>query len=359
MRPRKFRLQQTLAASFGQASTLPVPMPEMDFVTGVIFDFQIPLTLATPVAYQDFVGRLLSSFTFGGKGKPLFSVGAPDIRSLIWAMMNRGGERPPNLPAATSTLQYQLVVPFGVQPRNPDGTLNELDNTAGIPAQEGMIVAATWAPNTALGTGITTGAAAAIGVTLLGLDLDDPSEAPKYRPVWTSGGPVVKQAAGLRMVDNLAQNQYERRTTLLCLSGANPADDRTDGNTGAGNASAVSEIGVSTASQGQVLYLKTWDFTKLSQRRREVATDNTGVPGAAAAYGAATIAATWDPGVGTIDWFRMLSSASRAKADGIYGLNTYGQPANAASVLYTVDTAVNTQIITLHESYEPLTQLNS
>lgn len=349
MRPRTMRLQSTLTANFGQGSTLQLPMPEMDYVTGLVLDFQIPLTLAAPVAYQDFIGRLFSSLTFGGKGKPCFSVGAPDIRSLIWAMMNRGGERMPNLPAATSTLQYQLVIPFGVQPRNPDGSINELDNTAGIAAQEGITLAATWAPNNALGTGITTGAAAAVGVTLLGLDLDDPSEAPKYRPVWTSGAPVVKQAAGLRMVDNLAINQYERRTTLLFLNGASPADDRTDGVGG----NAVSEVGISTATQGQVLYLKTWDFSKLSQRRREVATDNAGVPGAAAAYGAATVAATWDPGVGTIDWFRRLPSGLRSKPDGIYGVNTYGQAANAASVLFTCDSAVNTSIITLHESYEP------
>jgi hypothetical protein len=136
---------------------------------------------------------------------------------------------------------------------------------------------------------------------------------------------------------------------LVFVNGASPADDRNDGLAGA----AISEIALETADGRTPMKMKTWDFAQQAQAQFGVADDNSAVPGAALAPGAAVTSIGYNAGVGQIDYAQIADTSNPAKADPLYGLNLMGKGDNAAKLAMTVDTQLNTSVLMLHEAYMP------
>lgn len=319
------------------------------WIVGLILSLELAKTDAGgPTTYQDWLWRAVKAIRLEGGKRVYLNVGSPDARIFYWANRLRlsGRNRAPDMAAGGQTFVHEIPFLFTPAPIRSDDHKDNYSTLAGIEPDTDLTLTVTWGDTTALGSNRTVGAGTLLRATYLEAIPQSPEEQPKYYPQWasTTYNPpqsYVNQGGSIIMDAGL----WHRRSHIMVLKGANPADLRTDGRAG----DAVSEVAIK-ASDGRSPHIwKTWDFAANSQGQHNVADDNTGVPGAAAAYGAATVAASYNPGVGTIDW---VAGGDPAMVDGIWGVDMRNARENALRIGLTVDNPSNVTVVALHESYQ-------
>jgi hypothetical protein len=342
---------QTLAFAPGQTSSMKIGSLSF-WLVGLELSVELAKSDSTsPTTYQDYFYRSITALSLLGGGRPYLSLGNPDLRGLYWATRLRlhGRCRTPDMQAGSVTLSHQMPITFGVNPIMVNDAINRFDPTAAVQPDNDLTLQVTWAANSALGANRTINSGI-LRVTYLGIVPEKPGEEPKFYPVWRSDRfSPSQQYGGLSGTAKLAPGFYYRRSTLVFLNGASPADNRTDGRGGA----AVSEVGLKTADGRTPLNMKVYDFTAQSQSQFIVADDNSAVPGAALAPGASVASIGYNAGVGQIDYAQMADTSNPAKADPLYGLNLIGKGDNAAALVFTVDSPTNTSVVMVHEAYLP------
>ena len=341
----------------GQARTLLIGSQEF-FITGLLMDLDLAKTDgAGPTTYQDFMYRAITGLGLKGGGIPYIDIGSPDARVLYWATRQRlqGRGRTPDMQAGAVTLRHQLCVLFGVNPIMGNDGINYFDPTAAIKPDQDLTLRINWAANTAIGANRTIDPATQLRITYLGYVAEKPEEQPRWYPSWSvvdyQPGQAFTNKGG---ISKLPTGDYYRRSTIMILNGASPNDVRTDGL----GASAVSEIGAKTKDGRFGIDMAFSDFVQKSQAQFSVADDNSAVPGAVLAPGAAVVGVGYNAGVGQIDWAQQADTSPApegqpVKADPLYGINMVGKSDGALSLAYTVNVNVNTRIVQLHESYMP------
>lgn len=322
------------------------------WITGLLLTAELAKTDgAGPTTNQDYFWRAIQSISLIGGGRKYLAISGPDLRPLYWDARLRGSEmlRTPDMQAGSVTLIHQLPIVFSPNPIRADGKPNWFDPTVGIAPDTDVTLSITWNANTIWGTNRTI-ASGLLRVTIFGIIPRDPTEVPKYYPEWlgTSYQPQ-QQFSGLGGLVKFPVGWHYRRTCMLFLNGASPADNRTDGRSG----NCISEVGFQSADERDPLFVKTWDFAQQAQQKvGGVADDNTGVPGSAAAYGVATSAIGYNPGVGILDWAERLDTSNPAYASPLLGANLEDKEQSALQLAFTVDTAVNTNVLIFHERYK-------
>lgn len=348
----KFNLtpvQQTNAYSAGNAVATPIGGLS-GWVVGFLLELELAKTDAGgPTTYQDWLYRSMTGMTLaGGNLPPFVRIGTPDLRILYWATRMRliGRHRMPDMQAGAVTFRHQLPILFTPQPVRADDQKNVFDSLAGIRPATDLTLTINWAAATALGANRTIGAGTLARITLIEAIPENAGETPRYYPQWVANSLTPQQnynnLGGSFAVD---PGLIYRRTHLMLLKGASPADVRSDGTAG----DAVSEIGVKAFNNQSPVMWKTWDWSQNSQGAFLVADDNAAVPGAALAAGAASTAVAYNPGVGMIDWAN--TGADPATVDPVWGVNLVGKPTNSLRIGLTVDNNTNLNVIGLSEGY--------
>lgn len=346
MRFRQERQDATIAYAAGASVPYTITPKKDEYILGMLLDFQVPVTLSAPAANQDYLARLITSMSLGSGSNPYIAINGSDARPLYWSARTklRGAARMTPLPAATGTIPYQLPILFGANPIHWDGSDNYRDTSAGIKRETGLVLSIGFAGATAMGTGITPGAAT-IGVTLLLAVLEAGDSPPAMRPNWIQEIPTMQSGAGFGMSAPLSTSAIFFRSTIMITNGVSPADNRTDGYSSA----AVSQIGVRLSAGNVIRKWQTWDLARISQRGFKVADDNAAVPGASLVTATPSVLADYNPGVAVVDWPNILPT----KSINLYGLDMRDAPENDVALVYSVDALANTKIAHLHERYLP------
>lgn len=325
------------------------------WITGMLLDLELAKTDgAGPTTCSDWLYRAITNLQISGGGRIYAAIGGPDLRSLYWATRLRMAmrHRMPDMQAGAVTFHHTLPLIFGVNPVQLNDGMNEYDPSAAIAPDSDVQISVTWAANTAIGANRTVGAGTILRVTLFGIVPEREEEVPKFYPKWksTTWGPT-QAFPGLSGFSRLDPGSYYRRSTVMILNGASPADNRNDGLA----AAAISEVGVETADGRKPLKGQTYDVAMASQGQCAVQDDNSTVVGAALAPGVAVVGGTHNAGVFMVDWVKLADTSNPAKAHPVYGLNMVNKKDSTAKLVFTVDTFANTNVVMLHEGYLPYT----
>lgn len=344
MQFREIRQTQTLA--FSASASVQMNINYQSFwITYMVLDFQLTETQSAATPNQDWFARAITSMTLSAGGDPYLAIASPDLRPLYWLVrcLAGGGKRGPDwVGAHNGTPVWQLIIPFGFHPFTYEGKLNRRDVTAAIEPNAALTFGVTWGGATSMGTGITLGAAANIGVTLGGF-IPEPGDAlPTYRPLWYTKQPTIVGSSGLGMTSPLDLQRIFRRSLIMQTNGASPSDNRTDAD--------VTEVGIVDGASKRLAYWKSYDLAEQSQAAFQVADDNTGQVGATFAAGTSVSTVAYNPGVYFVDWMDVKPSSDKGP-DAAAGASTINAAPNALNLAYTVTTTTNTALTELHAAY--------
>lgn len=331
------------------------------WVVGIRFEFEVAKTDGGgPVAYQDWLARVATGLVVSGGNRTYISNKTRDLRTLYWwnRMRMAGGERMPDFETGSQTFYWPVTILFTPDPLKFDDQPNLWPVMAGIAPDNNLTIEIDWAASGALGSNITIGAGTMCRVTYLGTFPGNsvPKMQPNYQSTIVSPPSVL---TGLQQTFDMPVGPVYRRTAQIFINGTTPNDVRLDGTAG----NAISEAGIGGIAAADQFKLKVRTWAKQSQTDFEVADDNTGVPGAAALYGAATTKVQHNPGVTYIDWAQFIDSDDASTGnDPTWGLNlgtapSTGQPKTqgAARLLYSVDafngSNVGPNVLVFNEGY--------
>lgn len=344
-----------LAYTAGLASILPVGNLGA-WLVGLRLEFEIAKTDgASPIAYQDWLARVATGLVVSGGNRTYLNSKTRDLRGLYWWNRQRwaGGERMPDFETGSQTFYWPMTVLFTTDPLKYDGQPNLWPINAGIAPDNNLQIEVDWAANSALGSNITIGAATLCRVTYL-VTFPGTKVPGRYPSFDTTIYSPQQPYSGLQGAFDIAVGKFYRRTSLIFTNGVSPNDVRTNGEA----SNAISEVGLGGIISSDEFKLKVRSLARQSQIGFQVADDNSGVPGAAALYAAATTKDRTNPGVGYFDWTQIADLDDvKAANDPQFGLNMVqsgdAQPRaqGAAKILFTVDTSLNTNVLIFNEGY--------
>lgn len=365
---KTFLQEMSSSASLGYSAsnTKSVKIGNPGFwITGLLLDFEIAITVSTPVATQDWLARGATGISLVGGGRQYLNFNTPDLRGLYWLVRHRmaGGARMPDFVSGSVTLKWQLPIIFAPNPLRYDNAQNSWDNIAGVAPDEDLTFSVVWPAATGqigTGTSITQGATSLCRLTYFGIIPTSKQQLPKWYPEWagTTWAPT-QTYSGLGGVVSVSPGWWYRRTNVTVVTGTSPSDVRTDGSA-SDVTTGISEIGVQGLSGRPHFNVKMWDWSKRSQSFFQVADDNAGIPTGSVTFAAASTKTQHNIGTGVIDWGQFVDSDDKSAGnDPMFGLNLARTPDgqaksdNNTKLAFTVDNTNSSTLnaIITHERY--------
>lgn len=356
----KYRtLQQPATIAYSASNTVQLVLNALNFwPTAFLLDLELAKTDAgSPAANQDWLWRAITALSITGNGRQYVSCAGLDLRPMYWdtRLKTRGRYRAPDWVAGSRTFRHMLPLILSPDPVAADDGINWYDSRIAIDPTSDLTISVTWGANSVTGANTTVGTGTLLRVTPVGVVMDRGERPTHYPEFRTPVASPTQTYSGKGYTINLDPGYFYASSTLMLLNGSPNSDNRNDGLAGA----AISEIGFFDYNGNPLLDAKVWDWTQQHQGSFLVADDNAAVPGATLAGGASVSSATYNPGVGLVDYRRVLdntpvndSMGNPIGPDPTFGLNGNGKQAGFAKFGLTVDTATNTKVAFFHRAYQ-------